>query len=64
MYKVAKCNICGKYYSYRYRDNCPHCKSYSCTEPSDETIKSEFTMNELADYFGKDEVIDFLNEGY
>ena len=63
MYKVAKCYICGKYYSYRYRDNCPHCKSYSYTEPNEATIKREFTMNEMVDYFGEQEVLEFLNEG-
>lgn len=63
MYKVAKCNNCKKYFSYRHRDSCPHCGNYGVTEPSDETIKSEFTMNELADRFGEDEVLEFLNEG-
>jgi len=46
-----------------YTPICPYCKSEDWEEVTLEW-NHDFNLGELADYFGEDEVIDFLNEGY
>jgi len=58
---IHKCEKCARYSK---NDICKYCNSKNTHEATEKEMHLEFSMSELMDYFGKDEVIDFLNEGY